>query len=104
MKEVQEGVKHFVKAIEIQPEDYAAQTHLGSLLLTLGKKTEGFFYLELALEINPYHFPAWKAYLIHLVHKRQFDKAKDMLREAKRRLGPDPFESLEKIVSPSVRN
>ena len=97
--EATKGAKHYVKAIEIQPDDYEARSNLASLILTVGAEDE-HRHLEKALELNPYFVPAWRIKLRHLLKERDWDEAKTVLRKAERTLSPEQFAELEKAVRP----
>ena len=97
--DVKEGAKHYARAIEIQPDDYEARTNLASLLLAVGAKDENR-HLQRALELNPYFPTAWRMQIAVLINRKEFDEARDRLREAERTLPPDRFEKLEEAVVP----
>jgi len=109
-EQVQRAVNHHLKAIEIQPDDYVAQTNLAAISFNITKMAStsvnkevikrGEKYVARALELNPHYAIAWKVLLKHLAKSGKSDEARSRLREAERMLTEKELEALKAELEP----
>ena len=89
--------RHYVKAIQYNPDDFEAYTNMAAIALSNGL-SEGTKLLDSALAANPHHFTAWRVYVEYLVDQRQYDQARELLSKAEESIEGEKLETLKSMI------
>ena len=73
--EVDRGLRHVVRAIEIQPDDFESHTRQARSLLVGGRVNSARKHIETALALNNDYQPAWELEVQRLLIEGQRDAA-----------------------------
>ena len=89
--------RHYVKAIQYNPEDFESYTNMAAIALSNGL-SEGTELLDRALAANPHHFTAWRIYVEYLVDQKQYDQAREFLSKAGESMEEEKLEALKSMI------
>ena len=80
-----EAEEHYQAVLQSDPEHPHANHNLGVLCVNLDKLSDALLFFDTALKSNPANEQFWLSYIDALIKANQLDRARNILRQAKRK-------------------
>lgn len=98
LKQIDQSIELFHKAIQLQPDDYLSYTGLGVAYMAKNNLDGAAKYLRAAVELNPYYALARINAGLLLLQTKRFSELEHFTAISKKILSPDQFAEYQRVV------